>query len=120
MKRLRISKRINRRMVLASVLVLFGLAGGAYIINSMAAGPFVSSEPENGTLTGGATSITDSTASGGKAIGFATSGGGGGTGNNCASTVAPPAGVSTSYSLGFCDDFSGASVDTSKWSFQST
>lgn len=53
-----------------AVASLFGLGGVIKMLSSHAATPFVTSEPENGTSTVGATFVTDTAASGGKAVKF--------------------------------------------------
>ncbi len=52
------------------VIGVFVVLGGLYLVASHAATPFVSTEPETGTLSGCASMVTDTAASGGSAIKF--------------------------------------------------
>jgi hypothetical protein len=49
----------------------FAVVGICVLAVALASGPFISVEPEGGTLTGGATVVNDAGASGGKAVQFA-------------------------------------------------
>jgi hypothetical protein len=55
-----------------SILIPIGtaLAVGSVVVATLAAGSFIDAQPENGTLAGNATVVTDASASGGKAIQF--------------------------------------------------
>lgn len=77
--------RKNKYSVL-TILVIVLIAGiGVYMLaGSRAAGPFVSSEVESGSISAPAAVISDSTASGGQAIAFRNTP----VGNVCASTIA--------------------------------
>jgi hypothetical protein len=55
-----------------AVLSLTGIAGLVKQLESYAATTAVSTEPESGTLSGGAVAVNDTTASGGKAVKFGT------------------------------------------------
>ncbi len=57
------------RLVIATVIAV-ATTGILLLVASRAAGPFVSTEPELGALSGQATKITDSSASGGAAVQF--------------------------------------------------
>jgi hypothetical protein len=79
---------INKAIAVAAALVVIG--AGLTIVMLRASGFFAATEPEQGTLTANAKQITDTNASGGKAIQFTApvSGGGGGGGGSGACTVA--------------------------------
>jgi len=67
---------IRRRLPLVSkrlTVVVGGVAllGVVALVVALAAGAFISAEPENGTLASGATIVNDAAASGGKAVKFA-------------------------------------------------
>lgn len=62
-------KKYHQLIIVSGVVALFVLAG-FIIINSHAAGPLLSVQPEAGALTSPASRVTDSTASGGSAIRF--------------------------------------------------
>lgn len=64
----------------AVFLVVFGVVGTILLVVSHAGTPSASAELENGTVQAPATVITDTTASGGKAIQFGAGSSGGGTG----------------------------------------
>src|SRR5260370_689782 len=73
--------RLSRKQLIISVAAgLVVVTIGIVSVLSMASGFFASSDPENGTLTANAKVVTDSSASGGKAIQFTAPAGGGGTG----------------------------------------
>jgi hypothetical protein len=73
-------KRLGaRRAPLLVFIVAFSVAGSILLLTSQAATPSASIEPESGTLAG-ALQVTDSTASGGKAVKFGASTGGGNCG----------------------------------------
>jgi hypothetical protein len=68
--------KLSQRLPLGPKQVVVGVVGIAVIgavvlVAALAAGAFISAETENGTLAGGAKTITDSNASGGKAVQFA-------------------------------------------------
>jgi hypothetical protein len=90
--------------------IIFSLVGVIVLYKSFATGPFISLEPENGTLNGSATIGTDSAASGGKYVQFGTSAIGN---SNCAAVIP------TDFTkLTFCDDLitaAGTAPDTTKW-----
>jgi hypothetical protein len=54
-----------------AVASIFGIGGIIHELRSHAAAPFITTEPETGTVTSGATVVTDTMASGSKAIKFA-------------------------------------------------
>jgi beta-glucanase (GH16 family) len=86
----------NLRIGLVIVFVVAVASIGSYLLfHSHAATPTASLESERGSVNNPAASKTDATASGGKAVLFG------------------PA--STGSNLVFDDEFSGSSVDTSKW-----
>lgn len=62
------------RTWMAVVVLAVACVGVLALTATRAAGPFVASEPESGTLTAPAATVTDSTASGGSAVQFAASG----------------------------------------------
>jgi hypothetical protein len=104
-------------------VVAVGFIGVLLLNLSHAATPASSVEPESGTLNG-TTSITDTTASNGQAVKFA-SGGGGGTGTTCTVGQTPGAGnciaspapqlAGKSWKVIFNDDFNGTAYDPAKW-----
>jgi hypothetical protein len=69
------------------VVGLVAIPGIIFLGGSRAAAPFISAEPESGTINSPASKITDSAASGGSAVGFA--------------AVTPP----SPPPVGFCDTF---------------
>lgn len=103
-------------LCIVSALVL----AGVYVIGkSGASGAFVRAEPELGTLAAPAAGTSDTTASGGKTVRFATSSTvEGGCSNG--GTAAPCIGGSATAASGwgspvFTDEFSGSTLNTSKW-----
>lgn len=85
----RIGKKSLARYLLVIVgCVIFAVIGVMLLIATRAAGPFASAEPENGTITTPAASITDTAASGGSAVQF-----------KAATTVGRVVNVSTSAQL---------------------
>lgn len=61
-----------QKFIVISLVLIFGGLGVWYLAASHAATPALSAEPETGTLTAPATAVTDTTASGGKAVQFGT------------------------------------------------
>lgn len=108
---------------LAIVVVVAAI--GAYILIASHASTSLSatSEAENGTLSGTTSKIADSGASGGNAVKFGTAATNNnpGTSGGCTSggTIAPCIGNATTgasgWSLKFDDEFSGTSLDRTKW-----
>jgi beta-glucanase (GH16 family) len=80
-------------------IVLFAGVATVLLAFSHASTPTASLEAETGSLTGGVTTLQDSSASAGNAIKF-------GTG---------PVGIGGSWQLKFSDEFNSVSLDTSKW-----
>ncbi len=82
---------IHRKRNLAIFITLFAVIGAVSLIISRAATPTLSIEPETGTIQPPATSIDDTSASGGKAVKFsvATSGGGVSSDTPCVGASAP-------------------------------
>lgn len=81
-----------QRISLIVVVIIVGCIGTYFISTSRAASFFTSSEVEKGTLSGAATIVTDSTASGGSAVKFgtgSTTGSGGGGGSTTGYTLPP-------------------------------
>ncbi len=71
----KVSKRIKKglksqRVVAAAVIVVVAGIGTYLVISSHAAGPYASIEASTGTITSGATSVTDSNASNGSYVQF--------------------------------------------------
>lgn len=67
-----VSKTNKRRtLVTVVILVVFISVGVSLMVLTRAAGIFVTAEPENGALTGNASVVTDTAASGGQAVKFA-------------------------------------------------
>jgi hypothetical protein len=97
-------RRINRQRVLSvTAMVLVAGLGTYLLVASHAASPFGSSEAESGTLGGGATTITDNSASNDSAVKFGT----GSTmtgGGNCPGL---PNGTAA-----FCDMFNNPTVNS--------
>lgn len=79
--------KARSRALLLLVVAVAVISGIAFMMASRAAGPFVSAEPESGTLTAAASRVTDTTASAGSAIKFGTV------------TPPPPPGNSTTPNL---------------------
>jgi hypothetical protein len=63
--------RLQYAIPLVVTLVIFAVLAANHFLFSSAAGPFVSAEPELGTASLGATVVSDTTASGSKAVNFA-------------------------------------------------
>jgi hypothetical protein len=105
----------------------FTVLAAALLIITKAASPSYSVQPEDGQISGGATLITDSSASGGKAIQFK----GAATGTGCNPKVEPGTGAGPTsatpcryglsggpggtWNLDWHDEFDGTSLDTTKW-----
>lgn len=88
------NSRVNLLVAIGvSILVV---AGGYFVVRSMAGTNFASVEVDQGTRTGNAALVTDTTASGGKAIQFnapTQTGGGGGTTGACLTGTNVPGGT---------------------------
>jgi uncharacterized protein DUF4038/collagenase-like protein with putative collagen-binding domain len=68
-------KQLSRQEVIGTlVFVVFASIGTILLVASHAATPYASTEAESGTLNGGATTVTDPTASNGSAVKFASTG----------------------------------------------
>ena len=86
-------KNLPRFNVMASLSVVIAVATIGYVLfSTSAAGFFASLEPEDGTPGGNASIVTDSGASGGKALQFGTAATGGG-GSTAGWPASPPAQV---------------------------
>jgi len=94
MSRIRSSKK--NQMSIAVVVLAFGVIGCVLLFPSHAATPVGSVQGEAGTVNSPASSVTDSSASGGSAVKF----GGGSSGG---------------LTMVWNDEFNGTSVDTTKW-----
>ncbi|HKU18831.1 MAG TPA: hypothetical protein VJP80_06185 [Candidatus Saccharimonadales bacterium] len=83
----------KKRNAIAAVVCTLAIATvGVVLVRSHAAGFFAASEPDSGTLSGNATIVSDTTASGGKALEFnapATGGGGGSGGGGGGGSTRP-------------------------------
>jgi len=89
------------------------------LVTSHAATPVISVTADSGTLAGGASIITDSTASDGKAVEFGAPATGGGTAGFSQPVMSPPVGTRGQYTTAqkmWQDNFSGTSLDTTHWS----
>lgn len=96
----------NKTLVVTAIIVAIGVIT---LLNSRAASPTVSIQPESGAIIGGsATSVTASGASG-TAVKFAPAS----TGGIAPPNIATPAGKT--WSLNFSEEFIGTSVDLNKW-----
>jgi hypothetical protein len=62
--------KVSQRLIAGSAVILCVAAGAALLMHSRAATPFITSEVENGTMSTPATTVNDSTASGGRAVSF--------------------------------------------------
>ena len=105
---MREQSKITRHTILSGAIVAlaFAIVGTVLLFSSHAATP-TAVEPENGTLTT-ATSVTDSTASGGKAVKFGSGTAVDDTNKKCSQITG----------LKFCDDFdtsAGTYPDSTKW-----
>jgi hypothetical protein len=76
-----------------TVVVVFGVVGSALLLSSHAATPVSSVEPESGTVSGPASVVTDTTASGGRAVRFTQSSGGTSAWPDATNTGYAPTGV---------------------------
>lgn len=88
----------NRKTSYAFIM-LFAVIGTIMLINSKAAPGDNIIEPENGTVASPATTVTDATASNGKAVLFSTQ----------------PAGITGNWSLKMSDEFNGTSLNKTMW-----
>lgn len=89
--------------VFAAIFVaVFALIGGGLLLSSRAATPFASLEPELASLSGCASSLNDSTASGGKAVRF----------SQCSPSTDPDPAV---WKLDLNEQFSGSSINNAVW-----
>ena len=124
MARLSGPKFLSRRLPLRSpkIMIVVGVAvvlSALALIVAFAAGTFISAEPENGTLSGPATVINDSSASGGKAVQFAAASPScapGVTGSAPACAAAPPAPAASGnhWNVSFTQEFDGTDYDHTK------
>jgi beta-glucanase (GH16 family) len=102
------------------MLIVVGV--GIYVVyTGRAAGIGVALEPENGTIAAPAVSVTNSTASGGKAVRFTTAPTPPTSGCAVSGVAAPCIGSATTGATGwgtpvFFDEFNGTSLDPLKWS----
>jgi hypothetical protein len=83
----------HANVVIAGVVGLAMAVSGYLLITTKAAGYFAASEPDGGTLSGNASTVSDVTASGGKALQFnapPTSGGGGDSGGGSTTSCPLP------------------------------
>ncbi len=107
-------------------VLLFALIGGAVLIISRAATPSVSLEAELGSLTQPATKISDSGASGGQAVAFGSTV----PPTDCSPNAVPDGSVPSNptpckygqasgpngtWNFDWQDEFSGSSLDLTKW-----
>lgn len=60
----------SRNNIAIGVLIMFALAGLAFLVSSRAFTPSISAEPEQGTVSSPASTISDTSASGGQAVKF--------------------------------------------------
>lgn len=138
-----LKKDLTRKQFLGLVglaaLTLTGVAGLIKQLETYAATSSVAAEPETGALSGGATAVNDTTASGGKAVKFGAGSTGGGVsdatlntliGSVPPSTTSPaPAGpivgqagqfdTSTLATNEIWDHFNGTTLDSRLWMFDS-
>jgi beta-glucanase (GH16 family) len=112
-----------KRVTAVGIVIAFGVIGSILLSSSKAASPVSSVEAENGTLGTVATTVTDSTASGGHSVKFGGASGGAGTtctvgqapgAGNCIASPAPTL-AGKSWKVIFNDDFNGTSYDPTKW-----
>jgi beta-glucanase (GH16 family) len=102
---------------LVAILIVIGILGTVFLLNTHAATPVNSIEAESGTPFTAATKVIDSTASGGSAIKFGS--GSGAVGGGCLANCTPPAPLlsgKSKWNLAFDDEFSESSLDTTKFS----
>lgn len=102
----RFNSRLNSKQSVVFIL-LFAVIGAFLLLRIFAAGYFVASEAETGTLTSPATVVTDSTASGGKSVQFGTA-------------TTPPPGAFLSYPRQTAiQSYSGSNIEISNRSYVS-
>lgn len=105
----------------AGLVLVFACAGYFALHISHAATYAVATEAENGTISGNATKIADSSASGSNAVKFGGSSGslagcsGGGVVTPCMNGANSGSGTSGFGAPKFDDEFNGTSLDTTKW-----
>jgi hypothetical protein len=90
----RLIRRIKRnqpnKLIYPSIFILlFAIIGIVLLHGSKAAGPYASLEPEGGTVTSGATSVTDNSASNNSYVKFGTESTGGSSNGGCTSGSNP-------------------------------
>lgn len=121
----RIRPRLRKRVSLVPGFVpfasVFALLGIVLLLNTHAATPTASIEPENAAITSPASTVSDASASGGAAIKFAAVGGSCaageiGTPPNCYPTPPAPLANGKQWKVIFNDDFNGTALDITKWS----
>lgn len=137
------NKKLTRKEFLGlgavAIASVTGIAGLIKQLESHAATPFTASEPEGGVLGGSATSVSDTTASGGSAIKFGVASTTGGVSDVALNTLigsvpptttspaptGPTAGqagqfdTSTLATNEIWDNFNGTSLDSRLWQFDS-
>lgn len=122
-----------------AIISLTGITGLVRELESRAATPFLATEPENGSLSSGATAVNDTTASGGKAVKFGSGANSGGVSDAALAaliagvpptTTSPaPSGptvgqagqfdTSTLATNEIWDNFNGTTLDSRLWQFDS-
>lgn len=101
--------RLLRISQLSVFMIIFGLIGLISLLLLHAATPTVNVEVESGAITGNATVLTDTTASG--------------TGNTAvkfgaSTSVTPYGSIPGTWSLVFDDEFNNTTLDTNKWNVE--
>lgn len=105
----------KRKYLSIAIVGLVAISGLVTLLGTRAATPTVAVEPEQGTMTSPAAAISDSSASGARAVAFQQP-----SGSTSSGIGSVPIGPSGAWSLKFDDEFNGTSVDTGKWSFISS
>jgi len=127
--KLRLVPGSSRNTVIAVCCGLVVMAAGVFVLRSAASSFFAAAEPDQATLTGNATLVADTSASGGQAVSFNApsplpppppppSGGcaAGVTGSAPACETAPPAPAASGkhWNVSFSEEFGGSDYDHSK------
>lgn len=104
-------KTLNYRKHVFPVVfvILFAVIGSVLLFGSKAAGPYASLEPEGGTISNGATSVTDGTASNNSYVKF-------GVGSGGSSGTYTVVGSKIENSSGQAVQIHGVSLSSTEWS----
>jgi hypothetical protein len=108
-----------KQIRLSLVILIVAIVGSISLVISHAATPVVSVTADSGTLSGGSSIVTDSTASDGTAVQFGAPTSSSGTAGFGQPVMSPPVGTRGQYTTAqkiWQDNFSGTSLDTTHWS----